>query len=593
MTAGGGVALPVLARRTAAAGLTGFEWAVGVPGSVGGAVRMNAGGHGSDMAAVPRRRRRVRPRRTGAGAETLRRSSALGLRFRGSDLADDRGRACAAALAARAAATATTAEAEIAEIVRWRREHQPGGQNAGSVFVNPVPGEVTRRRPDRRARAARPADRHAPGCRRSTPTSSRPTDGGSAADVRAVIEAVRDRVADADRVRAAQRGPPGRVRRRRVRRDRHERAREPAPTVTPTELPGTTCRRRRSLDELLAAFSADDRPPTLRRSTSTARGRRAARALADRRDADAADRRIAPTSEIDRQRRRGAERRRARRDRARRVERRPEPTAAESTSRRRRADRAPRAGGTSTSTTAAPSTAPTATPTSRRDHRRRDDDPHRRGRRPARRACTSTPATGDAVDAVHVERRPRRPSARPADGVHRRRRRSAPTTSASTAADCGDADRAAPARAAHRRRARAEAGARLQWVARRRSSCSLVVVAALAVLGSSLFAIEPTVDVERRRLHRSRPRSHAVVDDLDGTPVLRVDTHAAERELEAIPWVEDGPRARPTSRTAARIEIRERVPVATYQGPTASSGCIDGDGPGARRARRPADRRTC
>ena len=29
------------------------------------------------------------------------------------------------------------------EIVRWRREHQPGGQNCGSVFVNPVPGEVS------------------------------------------------------------------------------------------------------------------------------------------------------------------------------------------------------------------------------------------------------------------------------------------------------------------------------------------------------------------------------------------------------------------------------------------------------------------
>ncbi|HZI39768.1 MAG TPA: UDP-N-acetylmuramate--L-alanine ligase, partial [Acidimicrobiia bacterium] len=36
--AGGAAALPVVARRTAAAGLTGFEWAVGVPGSVGGAV---------------------------------------------------------------------------------------------------------------------------------------------------------------------------------------------------------------------------------------------------------------------------------------------------------------------------------------------------------------------------------------------------------------------------------------------------------------------------------------------------------------------------------------------------------------------------
>ena len=49
--AGGGAGLPVLARRTVEAGLTGLEWAVGVPGSVGGAVRMNAGGHGSDTAA--------------------------------------------------------------------------------------------------------------------------------------------------------------------------------------------------------------------------------------------------------------------------------------------------------------------------------------------------------------------------------------------------------------------------------------------------------------------------------------------------------------------------------------------------------------
>jgi UDP-N-acetylmuramate dehydrogenase len=34
-------------------------------------------------------------------------------------------------------------EAEIDDIVRWRREHQPGGQNCGSVFVNPVPGEIS------------------------------------------------------------------------------------------------------------------------------------------------------------------------------------------------------------------------------------------------------------------------------------------------------------------------------------------------------------------------------------------------------------------------------------------------------------------
>jgi UDP-N-acetylmuramate dehydrogenase len=34
----------------------------------------------------------------------------------------------------------TAADAEVAAIVRWRREHQPGGSNAGSVFANP-PGD--------------------------------------------------------------------------------------------------------------------------------------------------------------------------------------------------------------------------------------------------------------------------------------------------------------------------------------------------------------------------------------------------------------------------------------------------------------------
>ena len=57
LSAGGAMKLPVVARRSVAAGLSGLEWAVGVPGSVGGALRMNAGGHGSDIAAVLRRYR--------------------------------------------------------------------------------------------------------------------------------------------------------------------------------------------------------------------------------------------------------------------------------------------------------------------------------------------------------------------------------------------------------------------------------------------------------------------------------------------------------------------------------------------------------
>lgn len=47
VAAGGATKLPVLARTSVNAQLAGLEWAIGVPGSVGGAVRMNAGGHGA------------------------------------------------------------------------------------------------------------------------------------------------------------------------------------------------------------------------------------------------------------------------------------------------------------------------------------------------------------------------------------------------------------------------------------------------------------------------------------------------------------------------------------------------------------------
>jgi UDP-N-acetylmuramate dehydrogenase len=114
--AGANASLPVVARRTAAAGLTGFEWAVGVPGSIGGAVRMNAGGHGSDMAETLVRVRRF-DLATGEDTQVSRQD--LALSFRRSNVEPtqlvleaelrlrrgDRGRA----------------ESEIAEIVRWRR----------------------------------------------------------------------------------------------------------------------------------------------------------------------------------------------------------------------------------------------------------------------------------------------------------------------------------------------------------------------------------------------------------------------------------------------------------------------------------------
>jgi UDP-N-acetylmuramate dehydrogenase len=124
-----------LARQTARLGLRGLEFYVGIPGSVGGAIRMNAGGHGAETVDVLAH----------AAILTLgephideRTPDELGLAFRHSNLGDRDVVVAATFCAERGEPGA--ARAEIDEIVRWRRANQPGGQNCGSVFVNP-PGD--------------------------------------------------------------------------------------------------------------------------------------------------------------------------------------------------------------------------------------------------------------------------------------------------------------------------------------------------------------------------------------------------------------------------------------------------------------------
>jgi UDP-N-acetylmuramate dehydrogenase len=176
----------VLARRAAAASVAGLEWAVGVPGTVGGAVRMNAGGHGSDIAAVLERVSIVDLRTGGA---RWREAPDLGLGYRRSSLGPDEV-VVAAELRGRPGDRGS-AEALIADIVRWRRVNQPGGQNAGSVFTNP-PGDAAGRLVERaglkglRVGTASVSTKHA--------NFIQADEGGSADDVLAVVEAVRDAV---------------------------------------------------------------------------------------------------------------------------------------------------------------------------------------------------------------------------------------------------------------------------------------------------------------------------------------------------------------------------------------------------------------
>ena len=184
--AGGAVSLPVLARRTAAASLTGLEWAVGVPGSVGGAVRMNAGGHGAETSETLRRIRRVDLE---TGADEVVDAAALDLSYRHSNVTS--AQVVVWAEYDLAPGDGAASERQIAEIVRWRRDNQPGGQNCGSVFTNPD-GDAAGRLVD-----AAGLKGHRRGTAFVSPKHAnfiQADDGGLAADVRDLIVDVQQAV---------------------------------------------------------------------------------------------------------------------------------------------------------------------------------------------------------------------------------------------------------------------------------------------------------------------------------------------------------------------------------------------------------------
>jgi UDP-N-acetylmuramate dehydrogenase len=184
--AGGATPLPVVARQAAEAGWSGLTWAVGVPGTIGGAVRMNAGGHGADMAGCLLRYSWVDLVQDRGGTDEPAR---LRYAYRSSSIGPSE-----LVVGAELAVTPGQREAEQAElssIVRWRREHQPGGSNAGSVFTNP-PGDSAGRLIEAaglkgfRLGTAHVSEKHA--------NFIQADKGGRAADVRALMEHVRHAV---------------------------------------------------------------------------------------------------------------------------------------------------------------------------------------------------------------------------------------------------------------------------------------------------------------------------------------------------------------------------------------------------------------
>ena len=134
--AGGATSMPLLANWAARRSLAGLEFTVGIPGSVGGGVRMNAGAHDGSMSDTL-----VSAEVYSLGAEQIegRGAAALGLDYRRSALTDTD--------VVVAASFRLVADDEVAirnRMERYRKHRadtQPGAlQNAGSTFKNP-PGD--------------------------------------------------------------------------------------------------------------------------------------------------------------------------------------------------------------------------------------------------------------------------------------------------------------------------------------------------------------------------------------------------------------------------------------------------------------------
>ncbi|CAN5231890.1 UDP-N-acetylmuramate dehydrogenase [soil metagenome] len=134
VVAGAAEPMPVLANALARHRLGGLAFGVAIPGTLGGAVRMNAGAHGHELREVLEWAEVARLDREGA----VERLTAADLRmaYRHTALPSD-----AVVLRARLRlrhADAETLAGQMAEMRRWRREHQPINEpSCGSVFRNP------------------------------------------------------------------------------------------------------------------------------------------------------------------------------------------------------------------------------------------------------------------------------------------------------------------------------------------------------------------------------------------------------------------------------------------------------------------------
>jgi UDP-N-acetylenolpyruvoylglucosamine reductase len=130
---GGGARLPSASAKAAAWGLSGLEFGINIPGTVGGAVKMNANAYGGELA-------RTLEWVSVCSADGVERRTpdGLGFAYRRSNLRD--GEVVARASFRLAAGDPAAIKSELARMRAARRDAQPSGvKTFGSTFTNPDP----------------------------------------------------------------------------------------------------------------------------------------------------------------------------------------------------------------------------------------------------------------------------------------------------------------------------------------------------------------------------------------------------------------------------------------------------------------------
>jgi UDP-N-acetylmuramate dehydrogenase len=136
LSAGGAMPLPALAGIALSHGLSGLEFGVAIPASLGGAIRMNAGAHDHELAEVIRT---VDVFELDSGATHSVPAADAGFAYRSSGLPS--AGVIVGASVALSAAELSTIRAGMDAARAWRRRTQPVAEpNCGSVFKNP-PGD--------------------------------------------------------------------------------------------------------------------------------------------------------------------------------------------------------------------------------------------------------------------------------------------------------------------------------------------------------------------------------------------------------------------------------------------------------------------